>query len=78
MNFANRVVLHPKVICLNLNEEIHDNVKQVYVVCQDQTKKQQALSNMYGLVSIGQCIVFCGVSMFIVTLKTSVTRAVTS
>ncbi|XP_044176843.1 ATP-dependent RNA helicase DDX19A-like [Acropora millepora] len=59
MEFAGRVVLNPNVICLNPKEEIHNNVKQVYVVCRDQTEKQQALSNMYGLVPIGQCIVFC-------------------
>ncbi|XP_044176836.1 ATP-dependent RNA helicase DBP5-like [Acropora millepora] len=59
MEFADRVVLNPSVICLNLKEEIHNNVKQVYVVCRDQTEKQQALSNMYGLVPIGQCIAFC-------------------
>ncbi|XP_068700197.1 ATP-dependent RNA helicase DDX19A-like isoform X4 [Montipora foliosa] len=59
MKFANTVVPDPIVIRLRRKEEILDNIKQYYVVCRDQEDKHQALSNMYGVVSIGQCIVFC-------------------
>ena len=62
MKFARTVVPHPIVIRLRLEEEIQDNIKQYYVVCCDKEKKHQALSTMYGVVSIGQCIVFCHVS----------------
>ena len=75
IKFANTVVPDPIVIRLRREEESLDNIKQYYVVCRDQEDKQQALSNMYGVVSIGQCIVFCHVSIFIVTQKASVTRA---
>ena len=78
MKFANTVVPDPIVIRLRREEESLDNIKQFYVVCRDQEDKQQALSNMYAVLSIGQCIVFCQVSMLIVTPKTSVTRAVIS
>ena len=76
--FANTVVPDPIVILLRREEEIPDNIKQYYVVCQDQEDKQQALSNMYAVLSIGQCIVFCQVSMLVVTPKKSVTRAMIS
>ena len=78
MKFANTVVPDPIVIRLRREEESLDNIKQFYVVCRDQEDKQQALSNMYAALSIGQCIVFCQVSMLIVTPKKSVTRAMIS
>ncbi|XP_067051716.1 ATP-dependent RNA helicase DDX19A-like [Acropora muricata] len=59
MKFANRVVPDPIVIRLRWEEESLDNIKQFYVVCRDQEDKQQALSNMYAVLSIGQCVVFC-------------------
>ncbi|XP_067051953.1 ATP-dependent RNA helicase DDX19A-like isoform X2 [Acropora muricata] len=59
MKFANSVVPDPIVIRLRREEESLDNIKQFYVVCRDQEDKQQALSNMYAVLSIGQCIVFC-------------------
>ncbi|XP_067051710.1 ATP-dependent RNA helicase DDX19A-like isoform X2 [Acropora muricata] len=59
MKFANTVVPDPIVIRLRWEEESLDNIKQFYVVCRDQEDKQQALSNMYAVLSIGKCIVFC-------------------
>ena len=73
MRFAKTVVPDPIVIRLRREEESLDNIKQFYVVCRDQEDKQQALSNVCGVVSIGQCIVFCHVSIFIVTPRESVT-----
>ena len=61
MKFAKIVVPDPIIIRLRPEEEIPDNIKQYYVVCRDKEDKFQALSNMYGVVSIGQCIVFCQV-----------------
>ena len=63
MKFAESVVPSPMVIRLRREEESLDNIKQYYVVCRSQEEKFQALSNMYGVVSIGQCIVFCQVSI---------------
>ncbi|XP_067055184.1 ATP-dependent RNA helicase DDX19A-like isoform X2 [Acropora muricata] len=57
--FANTVVPDPIENLLRPEGEIPDNIKLFYVVCQDQEDKQQALSNMYAVLSIGQCIVFC-------------------
>ena len=63
MKFAKTVVPDPIIIRLRREEECLDNIKQYYVVCRDEEDKFQALSNMYGVVSIGQCIVFCHVSV---------------
>ena len=63
MKFAKTVVPDPIIIRLRREEESLDNIKQYYVVCRDKEDKFQALSNMYGVVSIGQCIVFCQVSV---------------
>ena len=63
MKFAKTVVPDPIIIQLRREEESLDNIKQYYVVCRDKEDKYQALSNMYGVVSIGQCIVFCDVSV---------------
>ncbi|KAK2556340.1 ATP-dependent RNA helicase DDX19A [Acropora cervicornis] len=59
MRFAKTVVPDPIVTRLRREEEIPDNIKQFYVVCRDQEDKWQALSNMFAVLSIGQCIVFC-------------------
>lgn len=67
MKFAETVVPDPIVIRLRREEESLDNIKQYYVVCRDNEEKFQALSNMYGVVSIGQCIVFCQVSVVMLT-----------
>ena len=61
MKFAKTVMPDPLIIQLGGEKEILDNIKQFYVVCRDKEDKFQALSNMYGVVSIGQCIVFCHV-----------------
>ena len=62
MKFATTVVPDPLKIRLRREEESLDNIKQFYVVCRDKEEKFQALSNMYGVLSMGQCIVFCHVS----------------
>jgi len=61
MKFATTVVPDPLIIRLRREEESLDNIKQFYVVCRDKEDKFQALSNMYGVLSIGQCIIFCQV-----------------
>ena len=63
MNFAKTIVPDPIIIRLRREEESLDNIKQYYVVCRDKEDKFQALSNIYGAVFIGQCIVFCHVGV---------------
>ena len=60
IKFAKTVVPDPIII---RQRESLENIKQYYVVCRDKEDKFQALSNMYGVVPIGQCIVFCHVSV---------------
>ena len=62
MKFAKRVVPDPITLRLRREEESLDDIKQFYVVCRYKEDKFQTLSNMYGVVSIGQCTVFCRVS----------------
>lgn len=62
MRFAHSVVTNPIEIRLRREEESLDNIKQYYVMCRNPEEKFEALCNMYGVLSIGQCMVFCMVS----------------
>ncbi|XP_031563719.1 ATP-dependent RNA helicase DDX19A-like [Actinia tenebrosa] len=59
MKFAHSVVTNPIEIRLRREEESLDNIKQYYVMCNNAEEKFQALCNLYGVLSIGQCMVFC-------------------
>ncbi|XP_064385285.1 ATP-dependent RNA helicase DDX19A-like [Halichondria panicea] len=59
MKFAKRVIPDPVIIRLKRAEESLNNIKQFYVECRDQDEKFSALSNLYGVVSIGQSMIFC-------------------
>lgn len=60
MKFAQAVIPNsPVVIKLRREEESLDNIRQFYVQCRDQEDKFQALSNIYGAISIGQSMIFC-------------------
>ncbi|KAK3749189.1 hypothetical protein QZH41_010381 [Actinostola sp. cb2023] len=59
VNFAKSVVTNPIEIRLRREEESLDNIKQYYVMCKNANDKFEALCNLYGVLSIGQCIVFC-------------------
>lgn len=51
------------MIHLKRSEETLDNIKQYYVWCPSgDDGKYTALINIYGILTIGQCIVFCHVS----------------
>ncbi len=63
MKFAKRVIPEPVIIRLKRAEESLSNIKQFYVECRDQDEKFSALSNLYGVVSIGQSMIFCHVSI---------------
>lgn len=59
MNFAESIIYDPVVIRLRREEESLDTIKQYYVECKSQEDKYVALSNIYGVISIGQAMIFC-------------------
>jgi len=59
MNFAERVVIDPLIIRLRRDEESLDNIRQYYIECQNLSQKHNAIANLYGTITIGQCIIFC-------------------
>uniref|UniRef100_A0A1X7TVM0 Uncharacterized protein n=1 Tax=Amphimedon queenslandica TaxID=400682 RepID=A0A1X7TVM0_AMPQE len=60
MSFANKIISDPNIIRLRGSEESLDNIKQYYVWCTAGDEgKYTALTNIYGVLTIGQCIVFC-------------------
>ena len=65
MRFAQHVVPDPIVIKLRREEESLDNIKQYYIECNSMEKKYEALSNIYGSISIGQAMIFCRVCLII-------------
>ena len=62
MKFAQAVVHDAMIIKLKREEESLDNIKQVYIECENQDAKFNALSDIYGSISIGQSVIFCRVS----------------
>ncbi|EAT35848.1 AAEL012015-PA [Aedes aegypti] len=59
MEFAEYIVPNPIVIRLAREQESLDNIKQYYVKCRTQDEKYQAISNIYGVITVGQAIIFC-------------------
>ncbi|XP_052717097.1 ATP-dependent RNA helicase DDX19A-like isoform X1 [Crassostrea angulata] len=60
MRFAQAVIPNnPIVIRLRREEQSLDNIKQYFIECADAEGKFQALSNIYGSISIGQSMIFC-------------------
>lgn len=63
MEFAEAIVTNPVTIRLKREEESLDNIKQYYVMCKSQEDKYTAIANIYGVVTIGQAMIFCHVSI---------------
>lgn len=59
MGFAEGMIRDPVVIQLRREEESLENIKQCYVVCKNMDEKYMSLSNIYGVISIGQAMIFC-------------------
>jgi len=59
MEFAEYIVPSPITIRLKKEEEALDNIKQYYVKCRNQDDKYGAIANIYGVITIGQAIIFC-------------------
>ncbi|XP_045763717.1 DEAD-box helicase Dbp80 [Maniola jurtina] len=59
MEFAEIIVPNPIIIRLLREEESLDNIKQYYVKCKGPEDKYRAICNIYGVITIGQAIIFC-------------------
>jgi len=59
MDFAENIVSNPVTIKLRKEEESLDNIKQYYVHCETPEAKYQSIANIYGVVTIGQAMIFC-------------------
>ena len=70
MEFAEYIVPNPIVIGLAREQESLDNIKQYYVRCTNQEEKYQAISNIYGVITVGQAIIFCHVMYIFLILIT--------
>lgn len=64
MDFAEYIVPNPIIIKLMREQESLDNIKQYYVNCRNQDEKYKAIQNIYGVITVGQAIMFCAVSIF--------------
>lgn len=58
-NFAKYIIVDPICIMLRKDQESLDNIKQFWVKCADHQAKYQAITNIYGVITIGQAIIFC-------------------
>lgn len=61
MKFAEKIIPDPIILRLRREEESLDNIKQYYVLCKTEQDKYTAISNIYGVITIGQAIIFCQV-----------------
>ena len=52
------VIRHPIMVHQSLS-----NIKQCFVRCPGKEKKLEVLANLYGVLTIASCIVYCNVSM---------------
>ena len=59
MNFAENIISDPVIISLKREDESVDNISQYWVDCASAEAKFSAISNIYGVVTIGQAIIFC-------------------
>lgn len=66
MNFAEIIVSNALVIKLLKEEESLDNIKQYYIKCKNVDEKYTAITNIYGVITIGQAIIFCHVRTLII------------
>jgi len=59
MDFAENIVSNPVTIKLRREEESLDNIKQYYVNCDTPEAKYLSIANIYGVITIGQAMIFC-------------------
>jgi ATP-dependent RNA helicase DDX19/DBP5 len=61
IEFATKIVKEPMIIRLRRQDESLSAIKQFYVKCSNFETKYKSLSNIYGLITVGQSIIFCQV-----------------
>lgn len=66
MNFAEIIVSNPIIIKLLRQQESLDNIKQYYIKSKNVDEKYTAITNIYGVITIGQAIIFCHVRILII------------
>nr|CAH0104887.1 unnamed protein product [Daphnia galeata] len=59
MKFAEMIIRNPVVLKLHREQQSLDNIKQHYVVCKSKEDKYRSISNIYGVLTIGQAMIFC-------------------
>ena len=59
--FAEKVVPEANLISLKREELSVEAIKQLYIRCDSQENKYETLCAMYGLLNVGQSIIFCHV-----------------
>jgi len=59
MNFAENIIKDPVIIRLKREEESLDNIGQYWAQCETPEAKYTAIDNLYGVITIGQAIIFC-------------------
>lgn len=69
MEFAEIIVNNALIIRLLREEESLDNIKQYYIKCKNIQEKYAAITNIYGVITIGQAIIFCHVRYLIIFLR---------
>ncbi|KAL1428358.1 hypothetical protein MTO96_002740 [Rhipicephalus appendiculatus] len=74
MEFAEMIISNPVVIRLRKEEESLENIRQYYVVCSSKEEKFSAISNIYGVLAIGQTIIFCHTRQAAVWLAGEMTK----
>ena len=59
IEFAKKIVKDPMIIRLKRSQESLSFIKQFYVRCESFDTKYRALTNIFGLLTVGQSIIFC-------------------
>lgn len=59
IDFATKIVKDPMIIRLRRQDESLSSIKQMYVKCDNFESKYRALTDIYGLITVGQSIIFC-------------------
>ena len=62
IEFASKIVKDPIIIRLRRQDESLSYIRQFYVRCDNFEAKYQALTNIFGMLTVGQAMIFCGVS----------------
>lgn len=63
--FANKFAPKANKIELQKNELSVDNIRQLYLDCQNEEHKYDILVQLYHVLTIGQSIIFCQVSVLV-------------